>query len=84
MEVLWLLVSSMLLVLVYAKLFPFNSSTISSSSTSAERDWAITLYACAGARLDHSTQDICSQQDTLGGKLFHLYIMCSLPLTIAA
>jgi hypothetical protein len=72
MEALWLLVSSMLWVLVYAKLFLFNSSTISSSSTSAARDWVIILYAYAGAQLDRYTQDICSQQDTLGGETAYL------------
>jgi hypothetical protein len=72
MEVSWLLVLSMLSALVYAKLFPSNSSTISFSSTNAARDWVIILYAYAGAQLDRYTQDICSQQDTLGGKTAYL------------
>jgi len=68
MEASWLLESSMHLDLVYAKLFPFNLSTTSSSSTNAARDWATILYAYAGVPLDHFMQGTCSQQDTLGGK----------------
>jgi hypothetical protein len=71
-EASWLLVSSMLWDLVYAKLFPFNLSTISFSSTNAARDWVTILFVCAGAQLDRYTQDICSQQDTLGGKTAYL------------
>jgi hypothetical protein len=65
-EASWLLVSSMLWDLVYAKLFPFNLST------NAARDWVTILFVCAGAQLDRYTQDICSQQDTLGGKTAYL------------
>lgn len=81
MEASWLLVLFMPWALASAKHFLSNSSMISSSSTSAARDWDTTLCVFAGDQLDHFTLDTCLRLDTLGGKQSSTYKIVPYPLT---